>query len=206
MKIVQLLSTGAFIAALSAAPVLADSMSGQIQAPGQPFTHPTDDTSYTENLHEDGAAETSTTQTEESEDDTSDDEPYVQNPHEDDAAGTSATRVVKSGNVSYVSGGVDETGMDNMKTEQDAYNLKTTFVMEPNGEYLSEVNVKIATTGDEDMLNTRTDGPVLLAQLPPGHYVITAMSKGSHQTLTKHVKIDANHLSECVFHFRSEEG
>lgn len=92
--------------------------------------------------------------------------------------------------VTYLSGGV---GLDEAQAVESAaadYSLMLTFAIQKSGDYLAYVNVKIADKSGKTVLDTVADGPMLLVQLPPGQYKISAVS--SDRQVTKTVQISAN--------------
>jgi glucose/arabinose dehydrogenase len=80
--------------------------------------------------------------------------------------------------VTYITGGVGETGLQHFKGIETAYNLKALFA-EKNGEYLASVNVRITDAKGKVVLDTVTEGPYLLARLKPGKYTVAATFDGA---------------------------
>ena len=63
----------------------------------------------------------------------------------------------------------------------DAYNLKVVSAL-ATGQYLADVHVRIVDAAGTQVAEARTDGPWLLAALPPGRYRIIATFRGISQT------------------------
>ncbi len=104
--------------------------------------------------------------------------------------------------VRYISGGVSESGMQRIDAETNGYNLKLLCVAQ--GAYLADVSVKITDSKGANVLDVVTDGPVLLAKLPPGSYTVTAKGeKGS--VLTQPVKVRDARLFSYVLRFPAKE-
>ena len=84
------------------------------------------------------------------------------------------------GSVSFISGGVGEDDSDRMKQMRSQYPLELLFVTRGNpNQYLSDVKVQITGGGGKVALDTVSNGPFLLAKVPPGRYTITADNQGS---------------------------
>ncbi|MBL8447345.1 MAG: carboxypeptidase regulatory-like domain-containing protein [Zoogloeaceae bacterium] len=77
--------------------------------------------------------------------------------------------------VPYLSGGVGETERDRMSAMAAAFNLKI-VTAKPTGEYLAGVTLLIRDQEGRPMLSTVAQGPILLAQLPPGRYSVMAIN------------------------------
>lgn len=86
---------------------------------------------------------------------------------------TCASASAAQAELNIVSGGVGEGGIATMEQMQNEYSLKAVFSGN-GGMYLSNVNVRILTRAGEEVTSLNTDGPVLLAQLPAGRYVLEA--------------------------------
>jgi len=92
-----------------------------------------------------------------------------------------AELVVKQhGPVSYVSGGVGDDELQEIKKLASGYPLEVLFVTQgtPN-QYLSAVKVQIKDAGGKEVAALETDGPILLAKLPAGRYSISADHGGA---------------------------
>jgi len=90
------------------------------------------------------------------------------------------------GNVNYVSGGVGLDESTAFKAAAKDYSLALLFA-QGQGEYLANVSVTIKDKAGNTVLDTVSDGPMLLATLPPGNYRISAEIGGSVQTRSVHV-------------------
>lgn len=89
--------------------------------------------------------------------------------------------------VTYLSGGV---GLDEVQAVESAaadYSLMLTFAILKTGEYLAYVNVKIEDKSGKPVLDAVADGPMLLVQLPPGQYKISAVSNDRQVIKTVHI-------------------
>ena len=75
----------------------------------------------------------------------------------------------------YLSGGVGETERDRMNAVAEDFNLKI-ITAKPSGEYLTGVTLLIRNQEGRPMVSTVAQGPILLAQLPPGRYTVMAIN------------------------------
>lgn len=92
-----------------------------------------------------------------------------------------ADSLIKSqtqGDVTFVSGGVGGDERSAMQAIRADYNLSLLFAVQGSGEYLSDVKVSVTDAKGNTVLETVSDGPMLLASLKPGHYKVTAELDG----------------------------
>jgi hypothetical protein len=106
------------------------------------------------------------------------------------------TMEVGAADVPYISGGVGADAREELLAKEKDYNLKI-IAAEKSGDYLADVKLVIESAGKERVLDTTMAGPILLAKLAPGTYMITATSAG--QTLTQTVTIPAQGLRQVDF-------
>lgn len=86
----------------------------------------------------------------------------------------------------YVSGGVGIDERHDLARLARGYDLELAFATRA-GNYLADVKVKITDGSGRDVISTRTDGPLLYAQLPPGRYRVSAEIDGRRLTRVVHV-------------------
>jgi hypothetical protein len=76
--------------------------------------------------------------------------------------------------VKVESGGVTADQFSELNQRADDYSLKLIWAAKGSGAYLADVDVSIHTLPSRDLvLQHRTEGPVMLVDLPPGRYVIS---------------------------------
>ena len=107
-----------------------------------------------------------------------------------------------AGTVTYVSGGVDDASLDALKANLQKYDLKLVFALK-SGAFMSEVKVSISDAKGNAVLNTTSDGPWFLAQLPAGSYKIVATSS-SGDSITQQAAVDPSKLKTLDFRWSSE--
>jgi hypothetical protein len=103
------------------------------------------------------------------------------------------------GNISYVTGGVGEDEAAALKRAAPEFPLEVQFVQRatPRDEFLAGVKVEIRDRSGKVLLDTVSDGPFLLAQLPAGTYQIEANHDGVAKRQT--VEIRAGKHARAVF-------
>ena len=107
--------------------------------------------------------------------------------------------------VCYISGGISSDEVSQFKSRANEYLLEIVFVQktdpeENNGrieEYLAEVQLQIKDSKGNLVVDTMTEGPFFLADLPFGTYRITADHDGVIKTNV--VKIAAKKHQRIVF-------
>jgi len=106
--------------------------------------------------------------------------------------------------VCYISGGISSDEVTQFKSRANEYLLEIVFVQktdpEENGrieEYLADVPLKIKDSKGNMVVDTVTEGPFFLADLPFGNYQITAEHEGVIKNNT--VKIVAKKHQRIVF-------
>lgn len=85
--------------------------------------------------------------------------------------------------VNVVTGGVGETERAQVKSQEGNYNLKLVFTGE-GGIYLGDVAVIVRDKAGNEVVNGKTDGPFLLAELKPGSYTVDATDQGFQKQQT----------------------
>jgi hypothetical protein len=77
-----------------------------------------------------------------------------------------------SGGIRYITGGVSDEERDAMREQANGYNLWIWLARSGSGYFLANVKVSIVDARGQPVLDTVTDGPWLLARVPPGRYTI----------------------------------
>ena len=79
--------------------------------------------------------------------------------------------------VMYVTGGIGSDAVDRLKSIESDFNLKLVFA-NTSGAYLSDVRVTIIDASGHVALDTKSEGPILMARLPAGGYRVDATFDG----------------------------
>ena len=87
------------------------------------------------------------------------------------------------GSVTYVTGGIGKDESDAMKQAASRYSLaiEMSSPAGPRAEYVADVKIDIRDQQGKTVLSTTSDGPILLAKLPPGRYTVNASKNGTSQ-------------------------
>ena len=93
--------------------------------------------------------------------------------------------------ITYLSGGIGLDESEAMKAAAKDYTLMITCSVQPTGKYLADVKVNITDKSGSPVLETVIDGPMLLVQLAPGQYRISADNDGV--TMNRTVDIGSKH-------------
>jgi hypothetical protein len=80
----------------------------------------------------------------------------------------------------HVTGGIGTDEMQRLKAQEKDFNLKLVFTL-VEGNYLSDVAVTIKDINGKPLLNLNAQGPLVLAKLPRGAYVVHATYEGKEQ-------------------------
>ena len=89
------------------------------------------------------------------------------------------------GSIDYLTGGVGKDEADALKQASSDYSLTLELASSgptpegrTTGAYVADAAVVIRDAQGREVLNTRTDGPLLLARLPAGKYSVSAEWNG----------------------------
>lgn len=102
-------------------------------------------------------------------------------------------RVQESGNITFVSGGIGADSRENLAAREKSYNLKLVLTLEGSGSFASDARVTIASAAGRKLLEHVTEGPIFLAGLPAGAYVVTANFRNITHTRKVQVRADRLH-------------
>ncbi len=106
--------------------------------------------------------------------------------------------------VTYLSGGIGSDQVAAMKSAGKDYAFMLTCSVQKSGEYLADVKVTITNKAGTTVLDTVTEGPILLARLSPGQYRIRADSNGA--VLKKTIQIGVGHPVKLNLYWPAQPG
>lgn len=109
---------------------------------------------------------------------------------------TQMPEVQTQNGIRYVTGGIGKS--EALKMIAKDYDLMLTFATR-DGEYLADVDVHIEDMNGNTLVDTVSDGPLFLADLPAGRYKVTAAEEGISQIRV--VNIGGRRPAEAVFHW-----
>jgi hypothetical protein len=118
-------------------------------------------------------------------------------------AGICAENAVHTaGAVTYVSGGVDDASLDALKANLQKYDLKLVFALK-SGAFMDNVKVAISDAKGNAVLETTSEGPWFLANLPAGKYRVISTSP-SGVSITQEAVVAPATLKTLDFRWASE--
>lgn len=82
--------------------------------------------------------------------------------------------------IEYLAGGVGADEMERLKSREGEFNLKLVFTL-VEGNYISDVAVVVKNREGNPVLVLHAPGPLVLAKLPRGAYVVEATYEGKAQ-------------------------
>jgi energy-converting hydrogenase Eha subunit F len=105
------------------------------------------------------------------------------------------------GQVTYITGGVGQEEAAAMRMQAPRFPLSLEFIKaaKPNAEFLSGVNVTIKDQQGKTVLSTISDGPILLARIPPGRYTVTATAQDQVEAKQRNVVLAERKPERIVF-------
>lgn len=98
--------------------------------------------------------------------------------------------------VTFVSGGFGQDERDRLQAMQGQFNLKLVFAIDA-GNYLAGIDVRIVDRQGSALVETTSDGPILMANLPAGAYTVLADNKGNKKERT--VNVSSQGMTEVTF-------
>lgn len=99
--------------------------------------------------------------------------------------------VKQENGITYLSGGAGHDEANALNNMSGQFNLKLTMSV-PSGQFTTAYNLKIEDHTGKTVLAIKPEGPIFLAKMPSGEYVIQATAEG--QTLTRKVTVPPSGL------------
>lgn len=110
------------------------------------------------------------------------------------AAGAQAPdRVQEMNGIPFVSGGIGADSRDDLAAREKAYNFKLVMALEGSGSFVSGVRLTLARAAGEKLVEHVSEGPIFLAGLPAGAYVLTGSFRNITHTRKFQVRADRLH-------------
>lgn len=114
-------------------------------------------------------------------------------------AAAALPQVRTEGAISYVSGGIGKSEALAMKKAERSYPLSVVFSEGEHNAYVADVDVTIRSRAHKVVLHANSAGPIMLAKLPPGEYIVSADMGG--KTLRRSVSVAAKGDTNLAFHW-----
>lgn len=101
-------------------------------------------------------------------------------------------RVQEMNGITFVSGGIGAASRGALAAREKFYNFKLILGLEGSGSFVSDARVTLSSATGQKLVEHVTDGPLFLAGLPAGAYVVTAMFR--NRTLARKFQVRADRL------------
>jgi hypothetical protein len=101
-------------------------------------------------------------------------------------------RVQEMNGITFVSGGIGAASRESLAAREKFYNFKLVLGLEGSGSFVADAQVTLSTAGGQKLVEHLTEGPLFLAGLPAGAYVLTATFR--NQTLTRKFQVRTDRL------------
>ncbi len=102
-------------------------------------------------------------------------------------------RVQEMNGITFVSGGIGSDSRESLAEREKYYNFKLVTTLDGSGSFVSGARVMLATTRGDKLVEHVTEGPIMLASLPAGGYVVIASFRGITHTRKFQVRADRLH-------------
>ena len=102
-------------------------------------------------------------------------------------------RVQETNGITFVSGGIGADSRDSLAAREKSYNFKLVLTLEGSGTFVSDARITLASATGKKLVDHVTEGPLFLAGLPAGAYVVTASFRNLTHTKKFQVRADRLH-------------
>ncbi|HYT96531.1 MAG TPA: carboxypeptidase regulatory-like domain-containing protein [Casimicrobiaceae bacterium] len=104
--------------------------------------------------------------------------------------------------ISYVNGGIGQEEVEALRAEARVYPLELTFSRRGDGEraeFVADVHLQILDVAGQVVVDRASQGPIFLAHLPDGQYIVSAEYQG--RTQTRRVAVSGARHEALSFHW-----
>ena len=105
-------------------------------------------------------------------------------------------RVQETNGITFVSGGIGADSRESLAEREQYYNFKLVLTLEGAGTFVSDARVTLSTAAGDRLVEHTTEGPLFLASLPAGNYVVSASFRGITVTRKFQVRADRLHTEQ----------
>lgn len=110
-----------------------------------------------------------------------------------EAYAATADRVQEMNGVTFVSGGIGSDSRESLAAREKSYNFKLVMTLEGSGTFVSDARLTLSTAAGQKLVETVAEGPLFLAGLPAGAYVVSATFRNVTQSKKFQVRADRLH-------------
>lgn len=108
------------------------------------------------------------------------------------AQAADSDRLQEMNGITFVSGGIGTDSRDSLAAREKSYNFKLVLTLEGSGTFVSDARVTLSNAAGKTLVEHVTEGPLFLAGLPTGAYVVSATFR--HVTHSKKFQVRADRL------------
>lgn len=105
--------------------------------------------------------------------------------------------------VKYMDGGVGKDESTAMLRESKNFPLALVFSGGKANNYVADVDIRVRDAAGKTVLQTNSDGPIMLVDLPAGKYIVDAQYRG--ETLTRGIQLSGKGSSRVDFHWSAAD-
>lgn len=105
-------------------------------------------------------------------------------------------RVQEVNGITFVSGGIGADSRESLAAREKSYNFKLVLTLEGSGTFVSDARVTLSSAAGKKLVEHVTEGPLFLAGLPAGAYVVTATFRNITHTRKFQVRADRLHTEQ----------
>jgi len=101
--------------------------------------------------------------------------------------------------VKYIDGGIGKDESDAMLRESKNFPLALVFSGGPANNYVADIDVRVRDAAGKTVLQTNSEGPIMLIDLPAGRYVVDAEYRD--KTLSRTIQLSVKRPARVDFHW-----
>lgn len=105
-------------------------------------------------------------------------------------------RVQEMNGITFVSGGIGADSRESLAAREKYYNFKLVLTLEGAGTFVSDARVTLANAAGQTLVVHTAEGPLFLASLPAGQYVVSAQFRNITVTRKFQVRADRLHTEQ----------
>jgi hypothetical protein len=102
-------------------------------------------------------------------------------------------RVQEVSGITFVSGGIGADSRANLAAREKSYNFKLILTLEGTGTFVSDARVTLSNAAGARLIEHVTEGPLFLAGLPAGAYVVSVTFRNVTHTRKFQARADRLH-------------
>jgi hypothetical protein len=105
-------------------------------------------------------------------------------------------RVQEMNGITFVSGGIGSDSRESLAAREKYYNFKLVLTLDGSGTFVSDARVTLSSAAGQKLVEHVTEGPLFLAGLPAGAYVVSATFRSITHTRKIQVRADRLHTEQ----------